>query len=265
MASLLDTTANSAAATITSASAGALPLLGARLVAKTAVAKVGKYATSESGDTVEVIERPRGGMSVIVADGQRSGQSAKAISNLVVQKCVALLAEGVRDGAVARAAHDALHLQRGGRVSAELTIVSVDLATRTLVISRNSRCPGLLLQGDSMRWLDDPSEAVGIHAFTRPVITELPLQDGLTLLVFTDGIWQAGFRTGERLDLPALLAQLSESGAPVDAGLIADSVLAAALRLDQQRPHDDASVAVVQILATAEDSEIRRMEIQFPL
>jgi serine phosphatase RsbU (regulator of sigma subunit) len=116
-----------------------------------------------------------------------------------------------------------------------------------------------------MRWLDDPSEAVGIHAFTRPVITELPLQDGLTLLVFTDGIWQAGFRTGERLDLPALLAQLSESGAPVDAGLIADSVLAAALRLDQQRPHDDASVAVVQILATAEDSEIRRMEIQFPL
>ena len=37
-----------------------------------AVAKVNKYATSESGDTLEVIERPNGGLSVVLADGQTS-------------------------------------------------------------------------------------------------------------------------------------------------------------------------------------------------
>ena len=84
-----------------------------------AAEKINKYATSESGDTVEVVERPRGGVSIVVADGQRSGRSAKAISNIVVRKAIALLAEGVRDGAVARATHDYLHLQRGGKVSAE--------------------------------------------------------------------------------------------------------------------------------------------------
>ena len=34
-----------------------------------AVAKVHKYATSESGDTLETIERPNGGLSMVLADG----------------------------------------------------------------------------------------------------------------------------------------------------------------------------------------------------
>jgi len=71
-----------------------------------AVAKAPKYAVLESGDSVEVIERPRGGISVVMADGQRSGRAAKAISNMTVRKAVTLLGEGVRDGAVARATHD---------------------------------------------------------------------------------------------------------------------------------------------------------------
>ncbi len=61
-----------------------------------AVSKVRKYATSESGDTVEIVERPNGGLSVVLADGQSSGKGAKAISNLVVRKVISLLAEGVR-------------------------------------------------------------------------------------------------------------------------------------------------------------------------
>ncbi len=73
-----------------------------------AVAKVSKYAVSESGDTVETIERPHGGLSLVLVDGQRSGKSAKAISNIVARKAVSLLADGVRDGAAARAAHDYL-------------------------------------------------------------------------------------------------------------------------------------------------------------
>ena len=64
-----------------------------------AVAKVGKYAVSESGDTVEVVERPHGGLSMVMVDGQRSGKSAKAISNIVTRKTISLLADGVRDGA----------------------------------------------------------------------------------------------------------------------------------------------------------------------
>lgn len=69
-------------------------------------AKVAKYAAGESGDSIELIERPLGGVSAVLVDGQRSGRSAKIISNIVARKAVSLLGEGVRDGAVARAAHD---------------------------------------------------------------------------------------------------------------------------------------------------------------
>ncbi len=71
-----------------------------------AVAKINKYATTNSGDTVEVVERPNGGLSVVMADGQSSGRGAKWISTLVVRKVITLLAEGVRDGAAARAASE---------------------------------------------------------------------------------------------------------------------------------------------------------------
>ena len=155
-----------------------------------AAAKVGKYATSESGDTLEMVERPHGGLSLVLADGQRSGRAAKAISNIVVRKAVALLAEGVRDGAVARAAHDYLFLHRGGQVSAELCIVSLDLVSRTLVVSRNSHCPVIVVKDGQLSLLDDHSLPIGIYSGTKPVIAELPLEPETTLVVFTDGLLQ---------------------------------------------------------------------------
>ena len=59
-----------------------------------AVSKIRKYATSSSGDTVEVVERPNGGLSVVMADGQSSGRGAKWISTMVVRRVISLLADG---------------------------------------------------------------------------------------------------------------------------------------------------------------------------
>ena len=109
-----------------------------------AVSKINKYASSSSGDTVEVVERPNGGVSVVMADGQSSGRGAKYISTLVVRKVITLLAEGVRDGAAARAASDSLFTERKGKVSSTLNILSVDIQTNTLVITRNNPSPVLI-------------------------------------------------------------------------------------------------------------------------
>ncbi|MGC8837212.1 MAG: SpoIIE family protein phosphatase, partial [Anaerolineae bacterium] len=196
------------------------------LEVQVAVAKIGKYATSESGDTVETVERPHGGLSVVVADGQRSGRSAKAISNLVVRKALTLLAEGVRDGAAARAAHDYLRAYRSGQVMATLNIISVDLTTGSLVISRNSPCPAILLKEGRVHLLDAPSEAVGIHPRTRPVITEVPLEPGLGAVVFTDGIAHAGPPSGEVWDVAAFIQERLEAGTAT-ARALADATRAA--------------------------------------
>ena len=92
-----------------------------------AIAKTPKYGSIESGDTLEFVERPNGGGSVVIADAQESGKEAKAISAAIVRKVVNLLAEGVRDSAAARAASDYLYTEKSGSVSAYLDILSIDL------------------------------------------------------------------------------------------------------------------------------------------
>jgi len=235
-----------------------------RIEARIAAAKVSKYATSESGDTLEVVERPRGGLSLVLADGQRSGRAAKAISNIVVRKAVALLAEGVRDGAVARAAHDYLFLHRGGKVSAELNIVSIDLVSRTLVISRNSHCPVVVVQDSQLTLLDEPSVPIGIYSGTKPTITQLPLQPETYLVVFTDGILEAGRHSDRRLDVTTLVPELL-AAATGDPQALADALLERAVAADQGRPRDDISVVVVAVVTRDDVDDVRRMSVSFPI
>jgi len=232
-----------------------------------AVAKVSKYAVSESGDTVELIERPHGGLSIVMVDGQRSGKSAKAISNIVARKAVSLLADGVRDGAAARAAHDYLRTMRGGQVSATLNIVSVDLVTRTIVISRNSHCPAVVAKGPGreIRVLDESSQAIGIHSRTRPVIAELPIEPDIHIVVYTDGVLAAGQRAGRSLDAPAFIQQRLAVCSQACARSLADALLKQAVELDGGRPSDDISVLVVSVVPRQQPDATRRLSVRFPI
>jgi serine phosphatase RsbU (regulator of sigma subunit) len=229
---------------------------------KLAVAKINKYATSESGDSVEVVERPNGGISVVMADGQSSGKGAKQISSLVVRKVISLLSEGVRDGAAARAASDYLFTERKGKVSATLNIVSIDLQTDTMVITRNNPLPVFIASDDEICAFDDECNPIGVYRDTRPLINEMPLEPGLTVVVFTDGLVHAGSRSGESLDIKAFLqAHIEEEPNPQE---IADALLTDALQLDHGRPVDDISVFVIQVSSIKRDS-VRRMTVQLPL
>jgi serine phosphatase RsbU (regulator of sigma subunit) len=229
-----------------------------------AVAKVNKYAVSESGDTLEVIERPSGGISVVLADGQSSGRGAKAVSMLVVRKVISLLAEGVRDGAAARAASDALYVEKGGKVSSTLNIASVDLHTKTLVLARNNESPVYLARGDEIEKLDQPSKSIGTARNTRPVITEIPLEPALTVVIYTDGLVHAGKRRGEPMDVGFTLHGLLEERDP-DPQEVADALLAQAMRLDEGRPADDMSVLVLRVMGSNEDDPVRRMSLRLPI
>ncbi len=229
-----------------------------------AVAKIHKYAVSESGDTVEVVERPGGGVSVVLVDGQSSGKGAKRVSNLVARKVIALLAEGVRDGAAARAASDSLFTEKGGRVSATLNILSVDLRTRTLVITRNNPAPVLVVQAERVDALGADTKPVGVYAHTRPAIVEQALAPNLTVVMYTDGLVHAGKRRGEPMDVQQVLSELVQEEDP-SPQWIADCLLEHAIRLDEGRPADDISVVVLRVRQPAEPDLVRRMSVRLPI
>lgn len=231
-----------------------------------AAAKISKWASSESGDTLEMIERPHGGLSIVLVDGQRSGRSAKKISNIVARKAIQLLAEGVRDGAAARAAHDYLYTYRGGKVSATLNIVSVDEASATLVISRNNAAPVIVHTPQrGLFLLDEPSESIGTRRNAKPVITEIPIEVGPLVIAFTDGLRHAGSWHGHNNfdPLEAVRCYLQEGVS--DPQEIANRLLREAIDLDDGRPRDDISVVVVLVKEMGEENGVRQLSGRLPL
>jgi len=228
-----------------------------------AVAKINKYAVSESGDTLEVVERPGGGVSVVLADGQSSGRGAKVISMMVVRRVIGLLAEGVRDGAAARAASDYLFAERGGKVSSTLNIISVDLTSETIVLARNNEAPMFIARGENIECINDPSKSIGTNRNIKPLITEIPIQNGLTLVIYTDGLVHAGERRGTPMDIGTTILGLLEDSEPTPQDL-ADALLSQAMRLDDNRPADDISVVVLRTMSRTGD-DVRRMTVRLPI
>lgn len=229
-----------------------------------AVAKMPKFGLGVSGDTVEIVERPRGGITAIMADGQSHGRPAKRVSHLVVAKAAQLIADGIRDGAVARGVHDHLYAARDGKVSTELVMVSADFRTKSLVITRNTHTPVFLrLEDGRVEQLDQYVEPIGVHELMKPLITEVPLRAGQVVLAFTDGVLSAGSRHGTSLDTASVNALVTAAD-PAGSRSLADSILEQALVLDKRRPSDDMTVLAMGVSPTGDDEQPRRLSISVP-
>lgn len=228
-----------------------------------AVVKTNKYASRESGDTVEVVERPRGGLSVVVVDGQGSGEHAKRLSLLVAGRTVSLLNEGVRDGTAARAAHDFLFAHRGGKVSAALDILSIDLASQTVVLTRNSEIPMFIFRESRWQAVTESGGRIGIYRVTRPEVVQFPCEPGVLALLVTDGVLNAGRRFGSPVDLREMADRLvsPELGPEV----IADRMLRETMRADRNRPQDDMTVVALRLEPGVKGQAIRRLSVSVPL
>jgi serine phosphatase RsbU (regulator of sigma subunit) len=115
-----------------------------------------------------------------------------------------------------------------------------------------------------VRLLNEPSEAIGVHRRMKPVITELPLKAQTTLVVFTDGVLNAGVRSGHSFDtLGFVETKLQDEN--ISAQLLADAVLSQAVELDSGRPSDDTSVLVIRVVPRQSDDAARRLALRFPI
>jgi serine phosphatase RsbU (regulator of sigma subunit) len=132
------------------------------------------------------------------------------------------------------------------------------------VISRNSHCPVILGQGCHVRLLNEPSEAIGVHRRMKPVITELALEPHTTLVVFTDGVLDAGVRYGQTFDV-ARFVENKVCDESFSAQALADAILAHAVELDRGRPGDDTSVLVARVVPRVGNDEARRLAVRFPI
>ncbi len=230
---------------------------------KIGIARVNKYAVTECGDSVEIAERPRGGISAILADGQGSGKAAKITSTLVVNKAAQLIAEGARDGAVARAVHDHLYAVKDGKVSSTLTIISADFDTQTALFCRNSNCPVIIKGLFATEIYDQEVGPIGVHKQMKPLMQQIPLEEGIIIISYTDGVQAAGRKRGRTMDRNYLIKVINDNR-PEDASFIAEYILEYALGLDDYRPGDDMTVVVMGLCESQTEHRIKRISVSFP-
>lgn len=228
-----------------------------------AVAKVARHGSGESGDTLETIERPGGGFSFVLVDGQGTGRGAKTLSNLVATRAISLLKDGARDGAVARAVHDYLYTYRMGQAVATLNILSVDFQSGKILVSRNNPAPFFVIDPRGMRSYNEPATPIGLQPLIKPIITELAVTAYTYVVIFTDGLLRAGERIGRDLELGNYL-----SGWPAGEGRspneLTEELLRRALELDAGEPSDDMSIVTLAVLPTEKPGKVRRLFTSVP-
>ena len=232
---------------------------------KIGLAKTSKYATGVCGDSCDIVERPHGGISAVIADGQGNGLAAHHTSSRVVHKAVELISDGARDGAVARAVHDYLYAMKDKKVSCTLTVLSADLDTETLVVSRNSNCPVIVKTEEYETVYDEDVSPIGVNRHMKPLMYELPLTSGLLVVSYTDGIAHAGRkRTGHEADFEKIM-DIIRDNPPEDAAYIAKAIMDYALELDDEKATDDMTVVVLGVTSgSPAEPKIEQIEVTYP-
>ena len=119
-----------------------------------------------------------------------------------------------------------------------------------------------ICRGEEIDVHQEESVSLGTSRNVRPVITELGLESGLTIVIFSDGISHAGERRGQPMNISETIRSVLEDQDPPPQQL-ADTLLAHAITLDDNRPADDISVLVLKVSARNGD-EVRRMSVRLP-
>ena len=153
---------------------------------------------------------------------------------------------------------------KGGRVSCTLTTVTADLDRGLCTVTRNSLVPAYALGPDCCDVLHAPSAPLGLASGLRPACESVPLHPGVRIVAVTDGISNAGARSGRALDLREYLLARARSRPP-DPGPLARDLLGAALELDSGRPTDDMTVAVIGIVEADTEDDSRTMVVRVPV
>jgi serine phosphatase RsbU (regulator of sigma subunit) len=237
---------------------------------RVAVAKIGYSTTAESGDTLEIIERPGGGFSFVLVDGEGTGRGAKSLSDLLATRVLVLLKDGARDAAVVQTVHDYLYTYRMGQSAATLNILSVDFDTANIVMTRNNPAPFFVLTPHGLHAYNEPSTPIGLYSSQPPVTSAFPVEPFTYIVMFTDGLLHAGERFEEDIDLPNYLAAW-----PVKEGrdpeLLTEDLLARVLEVDHGEPADDVSIITLAVLPTYQSIEeghlaypARRLSLSVP-
>src|SRR6185503_20881790 len=98
-----------------------------------------------------------------------------------------------------------LYTEKQGKVISTLNIASVDLHSGTIVLTRNNPAPMCVWLNEQINVFMEESIPLGTSRNLRPLITELAIQPGLIIVIYTDGLTHAGERRGNPMNVSEVI------------------------------------------------------------
>lgn len=227
-----------------------------------AISKAARHSSSAPCDKVEIIERPHGGISIVMAEGKLSNRHSRSIAMKTVHSVLSLIASGMHDGASARMVLSDILKDHKGKAQVNLHVISCDLESKSIVITKNNLTPVITVFEDAAEYLrfDGTSET---EQALSPSVFQFEIEEGRDFILVSDGILQAGTQYEQPLDLRVFVESLFEDDEPT-VQAVADAILNQAISQDVGRPQDDMTVIVLRI-SPSPATNIRRECVHFPI
>lgn len=210
----------------------------------TGVANVAKGGDVLSGDSYSTVELGNGKFAVAISDGMGNGERAKQESSTALSILERLLRSGMDEQMAIKSVNSVLLLRSPDEVFATVDMAIIDQYSANTTFMKIGSTPSFIKRKDEVIAISAANLPIGILQDIEVDLLSVQLQPGDTLIMLTDGIYDApGHAANKELWLKRVIQEIEEE----DPQLIADLLLDEAVRWHQGHIQDDMTVVVAKI------------------
>lgn len=207
------------------------------------VARDGKVV---SGDTYTSVDLGNGRHALAVSDGMGNGERAKRESKAAIELLKKLLKAGFDEQLAIKTVNSTLLLRSRDEMFTTLDMALIDLFSARAELLKVGSAPSFIKRGQTVRTITGANVPIGILQDIEVQTIQEQLHDGDILILLSDGIYDAPQHTYDKEDWLKRQIERLETDDPQE---IADTIIEAAVRLNNGQIFDDMTVLVAVVSA----------------
>ena len=211
---------------------------------ETGIAGAAKGGDLLSGDSFSTVELGNGKFAVAISDGMGNGERARLESSTALSILQQLLQSGMDEQLAIKSVNSVLMLRSPDEMFATVDVALIDMYTANTTFMKIGSTPSFIKRGNEVIPISVNNLPIGILQEIDVDLVSMQLQPGDTLIMMTDGIYDApGHAVNKELWMKRVIQELQTTH-PQD---IADMLLERVVRQYKGEIVDDMTVVVAKI------------------
>ncbi|MBB3114126.1 stage II sporulation protein E [Paenibacillus phyllosphaerae] len=211
---------------------------------ETGIAGVAKGGDLLSGDSFSTVELGNGKFAVAISDGMGNGERAKLESSTALTILQQLLQSGMDEKLAIKSVNSVLLLRSQDEMFATVDVALIDMYSAKTTFLKIGSTPSFIKRGNEVIPITASNLPVGILKDIDVDLIRVQLQPGDTLIMMTDGIYDApGHAVNKELWMKRVIQDIRYE----EPQQIADALLDTVVRHHKGEIVDDMTVVVARV------------------